>query len=124
MTNSQRFKQTKSGWKDAETGLTWSATTPKELAYAEAQAWCRSLGKGWRLPTINELISVVDYGRSAPATELPDTQPDVYWSSTALQYYPDFAWGAYFYSGSVSNYDKSLAYYVRAVRGGSVKRNG
>jgi len=94
----------------------------------------------WRLPNVNELQSIVDYGTSGPAvdavfntncaasctvTTCSCTQSSFYWSSTTyqasptLQFSPTLAWLVGFNDGFVSNDYKSDGYYVRAVRGGS-----
>jgi len=57
----------------------------------------------WRLPTINELESLVDCSRHTPA--LPPGHPfenvrDVYWSSTTSFFEPDWAWALYFNKGA------------------------
>ena len=77
----------------------------------------------WRLPNINELHSLIDPTQSNPA--LPNGHPFigndlsyVYWSSSTAADSPQFAWGVYFWAGSVNNYWKSSTYYFRCVRGG------
>ena len=57
----------------------------------------------WRLPTINELESLVDCSRHSPA--LPQGHPfmnvmDVYWSSTSSFFEPDWAWALYLNKGA------------------------
>lgn len=57
----------------------------------------------WRLPTINELESLVDCSQHTPA--LPSGHPfanvrDVYWSSTTSFFEPDWAWALYFNKGA------------------------
>jgi len=72
----------------------------------------------WRLPSYDELKTVVDFGRSSPSvntTFFPNTQSWGYWSSTAG---PSTAWLTYFDDGNRGPGTKSNAYYVRAVRGG------
>jgi len=113
--NSQvRFEKTSDGWIDARTGLEWSRTLG-ETSWSDAQSL---IPKGWRLPTIDELFGIVDNTRSGPATELPNTQSDGYWSSTSYQDGPAYAWYVGFGYGYVYNYSKSFSAYVRAVRGG------
>ena len=81
----------------------------------------------WRLPTIKELHSIVDYG-SGPVINtgyFPWTVTKAvsnYWSSTTSADNTYYAWGVYFYNGSIGILDdgcsKSDGHYVRAVRGG------
>ena len=75
----------------------------------------------WRLPTINELKTLVDSSRKNPAinTEnFPNTQSSCYWSSSTYADYTNLAWSVYFYSGSGDYSSKDDSYYVRSVRGG------
>lgn len=79
----------------------------------------------WRIPNINELLTLVNYGKVAPATDTVfNSQPDSstrvfgYWSSTSFPDDPSTAWYVDFAFGSVARGNKLLAgYYVRAVRG-------
>lgn len=70
----------------------------------------------WRLPTKNELRSIVDYGRYNPAINpiFSNTQSGFYWSSSPYAYNYDGAWGVTFYYGYGTYKNGSL--YVRAVR--------
>jgi hypothetical protein len=79
----------------------------------------------WRIPNINELQTLADYGAYAPATDaafnqFPDnfTGQSYYWSSTSFTGDSSKAWTVNFLDGSVSVFSKSLGVYVRAVRGG------
>ncbi len=75
----------------------------------------------WRLPTINELATLVDLGRSNPAIDpvfAATTQWDYVWSSTTYAKWTVIAWVFHFYISHNSNNYKSSSYYVRAVRGG------
>lgn len=57
-------------WTDATSGLTWQVPSAvREMSWDEALSYCASLyldGGGWRLPSIDELRSLV---RGCPATE-------------------------------------------------------
>ena len=110
-----RFTETPDGWLDTQTGLEWSKTLG-EASWNDAQLL---IPEGWRLPTITELASVVDYTRSKPTTELPGTQSSNYWSATTCRYTPTYAWVVYFGGGGVSADGKTGTGYVRAVRAGS-----
>jgi hypothetical protein len=77
----------------------------------------------WRLPTKDELISIVDYAIPSPnktikTTYFPDTKSSGYWSSTTYANYPGYAWAVYFYDGGVYSSSKYFDVYVRCVRGG------
>jgi hypothetical protein len=61
--------------------------TALTYSLVEANSYCNSLmlaGKKWRLPTVNELNDLVDYGKFTPTIDLivfPNTQSGGYWSS-------------------------------------------
>jgi hypothetical protein len=75
----------------------------------------------WRLPSMNELCSLIDFGRRAPA--LPGDHPffnvadGYYWSSTRMDDYPSVVWVMYPESGTTC-YDTAhhSAGFVWAVR--------
>jgi hypothetical protein len=117
---------------DASTGLMWQQRAPlKWMTWKQALAYCERLNLGghtdWRMPTIKELRSLVDYSRYEPAINtsyFQNTVASYYWSSTTYATYAYYAWGLYFYDGSVTGIDKSysylgwgFSYHVRAVRG-------
>ena len=77
----------------------------------------------WRLPTADELQSIVDYGVASPgptvdAIWFPNTQGNVFWSSSPSVGGPAFAWYVYFGNGFVSNGYRNGSVYVRLVRAG------
>jgi hypothetical protein len=77
---------------------------------------------GWRLPTVDELASLVDISQSNPA--LPSGHPFInvqssdYWSASTDTYYPASAWRVGFTSGLVAPNAKIVNDYVWCVRGG------
>ena len=114
---------------DKETRLVWvrSPNTEKKnwdaaIVYSYAKAVARR--KGWRLPTIEELLSLVDPTQSNPT--LPVGHPFIniqvdyyYWSSTlGMSSLPDYAWGYNFGNADTSNVLKSANCYIWLVRGG------
>ncbi len=108
-------------WQDTETNLIWSSTSPTKLSWIEAEKWCESLGNGWRMPTIKELFTLINFEKSNPASDCPDTASDVYWSSTTYRSSPSDAWFVGFGYGDVYALNKDFEYRVRAVRGGLEK---
>jgi hypothetical protein len=111
---------------DTCTGLTWmkdpEATTMK---WCEALEYCENLTLGdrsdWRLPTIRELQSIVDYGRHDPAIDpVFGARSTWYFSSTTYVSELDDCWVVGLLNGHVSNVDKrSFNGAVLAVRNGS-----
>jgi hypothetical protein len=78
--------------------------------------------KGWRLPTIEELASLVDTSQAAPT--LPASHPFTnvqsffYWSATTSATLTSTAWGVFFSNGNVVFDVKSDSIFVWCVRGG------
>ncbi len=109
--------------RDEYAGLTWQKEPPESpMTWEEAIEYCKNLRldgyTDWRLPTITELKSLVDYTLLNPATKIPNTIPSLYWSSTTYAGTTYYAWYVdFYYGGDGSNY-KNASYYVRAVRGG------
>jgi hypothetical protein len=76
---------------DTKTKLTWQRTAPATTyAWSNANTYCAGLsatlgGTGWRLPTIKELLTIVDETQVAPpidSTAFPGTPLASFWSST------------------------------------------
>lgn len=128
--NSSRFKCVMVGAavRDNETGLVWEqspGTTP--LTWGDAQFQCnnKKVGnrKGWRLPTIQELASLIDQTALVSPT-LPAGHPfsnvtsGAYWSATSDAGNTGNAWDVRFHNGNVFPDDKALDLFVWCVRGG------
>jgi hypothetical protein len=76
----------------------------------------------WRLPTLKELSSIVNYDIPSPGptintTYFPDTHSSFYWTSTPSPGYDYRAWVVGFDDSNSHNYGKYRLCYVRAVRG-------
>jgi len=74
---------------DNVTGLMWQkAVAPGTYTQPMAVAYCPTLALGghrdWRLPTIIELVSLVDVGSSNPSIDpaFASTPSDLFWSSS------------------------------------------
>jgi len=123
-----RFKRSDDGLvvTDRKTGLEWSAATlPGRHNHADATKACTDLvlgdRTGWRLPTCDELLTLVDRTRHEPAIDVaafPDTRSDWYWTSTPWSPSPEsYAWFVDFSLGySFDNARHYLKASVRAVR--------
>ena len=120
--------------RDNETGLVWeqspsTSTFPWSSGGTTAALHCNQLTTGgrlgWRLPTIQELASLVDPTLSFPA--LPSGNPfnaahvqsNYYWSATTDASDPSNAWAVHLGVGTVG-FGGGLAnkLYVWCVRGG------
>jgi hypothetical protein len=119
---------------DNVTGLMWQKeTAPSTYRWPQAARYCNRLTLGgytdWRLPTIQELITLVDSSVAFPGPTIntdyfPDTVADNYWSSTTDKNLPfNNKWCVYFRTGFVVKYNMlKEGISVRAVRG-SLSRN-
>ena len=98
--------------------LEWQADVPEQVfTWSDANAYSASLGDGWRLPTIKELLSLVDYETHSPACSVfPDCPSEWFWSSSPVSGDTTFAWAVGFGSGSTYSTGVSSAYRVRCVR--------
>jgi len=128
--NKQRFTvQTNTECvKDNLTGLIWARNANQlgRVTWFNALSSCNNLNYGgktdWRLPTIQELCSLIDYSNFCPA--LPTGHPfnvvqlDYYWSSATYANGADYAWCVFLYHGLVDVSTKVTAYYAWPVRGG------
>lgn len=122
-------------WKRCSEGQTWTGAVCSGTAqkYLWSQANALTSG-GWRLPTIAELVTIVERDNLNPAlntTIFPST-PDVFWSVSAAVGVSEYAWGVHFGAGIEKTYRTENSYYyyddtsvkvvasVRLVRGGQV----
>ncbi len=105
--------------RDNYTGLTWQADgSPSPMNHAAATKYCESLGKGWRMPTHDELRTIVDYRGK-------DHKIDGrffkclgwwYWSSTPCTPLSGYAWLVSFGLGDSGLGLRVSGLFVRAVR--------
>ncbi len=124
---------------DKNTGLVWELspgetdgvlgiTLADRLNWTFARLECanhRTGGgqKGWRLPSMQELASLVDADQLNPA--LPVNHPfnniqftSLYWSATTNAALPSDAWVVGFGNGNVGTFTKTNLSFVWCVRGG------
>ena len=92
---------------DKETGLIWEKapqTTSAKWSVARRTCIEKSIGgqKGWRLPSLEELASLVDPSVAPPGLALPPghlflaVRSAVYWSATRVGEDPRGSWGVHF----------------------------
>jgi hypothetical protein len=121
---------------DRLTNLTWPLVADQgngpvdwTEAFALPAAMNRNAFAGrsdWRLPTINELESLVDASQTGPA--LPEDHPfsqvgEVYWSSTNSAYEPDWSMCLYMHKGAVGvGFKRKDPMGVWCVAGGTTGR--
>jgi hypothetical protein len=89
---------------DMGTGLSWQRQLDPELrSHAEALSYCSSLtaaGGSWRLPSVKELLTIVDETRVNPASD-PEVFPGVpsFDESHLLGFWSDSAQGGEYFAG-------------------------
>jgi hypothetical protein len=133
--------------KDNVTGLVWKSclqgwdgaacandnADPNTYTWVNALDACTALnnlnsGAGyagrttWRLPTVEELSTLLNYGVMHPAIDtmhFPNTQTDYYWSSSAYVANAGRAWYVNFSHGYVNGSVKPNSFHVRCVADGS-----
>jgi hypothetical protein len=129
---------------DAFTHLTWQRAVPDSYAgcsvayevgvslekgapgdaclWQEALAYCSRLkvaSGGWRLPSKNELLSIVDHDHGQPTIDLtifPNTRIRHYWTSTTEGVAEGYGWYVDFGNGNPNTTSMDLGLNVRCVR--------
>ncbi|MGQ5524295.1 Lcl C-terminal domain-containing protein [Chitinimonas sp. PSY-7] len=124
---------------DTKTSLTWSrcsagTTWQKEgrctgeiklMQWGEAKKYAKKMGNAWRLPTIEELYSIVESKCSNPAvnaTVFPNIRDQgegaPYWSATEVKGISPLVYHVDFFSGEIDGRSSGFALGVRLVRSG------
>ncbi len=103
-------------WVDG--ACTWFETTTAWVTRLNQQRFAGYTD--WRVPTVSELVTLVDYRRTNPALDpiFAIATDDGYWSATEVSADPDHAWVVDYITGRVFFSQKTLKAHVRAVRGG------
>ncbi len=112
--------------KDPKHHLLWEDlphTKETKLTYKEAQSYCSELTLGgfddWRVPTLKELLTIVDYHRYKPALKAPFGYVEAessYWTSTPYVGDSSTRWVVNFKDGATSDASENYDRYVRCVR--------
>ena len=120
---------------DTKTGLIWVKNPhidlpekfKNEMNWQDAIDACKGLNfaghKDWRLPTAEELISIIDWEAGAKINEptinikfFTDTKCCWYWTITPCPWDTGYARVVGFYYGDVDDSSKDYSNYVRPVR--------
>jgi|SRR5215471_7318533 len=118
---------------DTATGLVWQQSVGGMRAdggaglssVSDARSYCTSLGDGWRLPSVEELQTIVDERAVNPAIDVnafPDTPLDYFWTGSSVYFSPldpINGWWVHFGTGITGNTggDEFITPgYVRCVR--------
>lgn len=125
--NPQRYDVTMAGVvQDLVTGLNWQrAANTTGLFWPAANTVCSELSlaghRDWRVPSLLELVSLVDFTRTSPAiddTAFPAPVGGTVWTSTPVFASPGEAWYVSFNNGfTYQGHGEQLAIDLRCVRG-------
>ena len=108
---------------DAFTGLVWQqAASATKSDWSTATSYCASLslaGTSWRVPSINELATLVDFADLTSPTidsaTFPGTPADTFWTSSPYAADTTKSWNVTFQVG-FSGFDAATnSHYVRCV---------
>lgn len=116
---------------DRETGLVWEKSPDAtDAMWTDAALICvtKNVGgrKGWRLPSIVELASLIDPTVAAPGPTLPGGHPFTnvqsssakgYWSATRNATISYLVWHVFFDNGAVTGNANTVTDYFWCVRG-------
>ena len=111
---------------DTKSKLTWQQTVSlTRYAWSDAKTYCAGVGvslggTGWRLPTIKELVSIMDhsqqFGPMIDGISFPGTPTAWFYWSSSLVAQSSVAWDANFNQGYTYSDGVSNTGYVRCVR--------
>ena len=106
---------------DAATSLTWQGGSDfvNQMRWSSAQAYVDTLGYaggGWRLPTLEEAMSLMQPKRNKAGRYIDARFKDTPRIWTSHKYSASRAWCVLFGVGHCSSYDIGSSFYVRAVR--------
>ena len=114
---------TKLEWQDSYLGM----DEIYQSNWYDALLYCENLvldgHNDWRLPNINELISLLDHSKFQSKIDASfeyyddkNSYDDVFWSSSTYITHTHKAWGIGFAHGEDRKYVKNKRYFVRCVR--------
>jgi c(7)-type cytochrome triheme protein len=129
-------------WQRCAVGQRWTgATCEDEGIKAQIRSWFSwddALGevqrlqsrveyRGWRLPTVQELRTLIDRRCNDPSTNLevfPRAPAWPFWTATSYRDNLDYAWQIDFRNGEVNSHLKATtSYHIRMVKGSALPLN-
>jgi hypothetical protein len=112
--------------KDTKLGLIWQdskSTKIRKKRWEDGKQYCANLtlsgANNWRLPSYNELLSIVNYSRHEPSIVKPfrnTNKTGYYWTSTDVITNAAYAWYVSAQFGLTYTYSKDEVCYIRCVR--------
>jgi hypothetical protein len=116
--------QTKLTWKRCAEGQSFQSGGCKGIAtkstWTDAIKQYGSDSTSWRLPSVDELVTIVERRCSHPAinaTIFPDSLPAMYWTESGDAADNDYAWYIHFETGNMDTFRKTNDNFIRLVRG-------
>jgi hypothetical protein len=110
---------------DTRTKLLWQqSSSTKRYTWKAAHTYCEKLKlagyNDWRLPTIEELKTLIEKEHKPTICPVFKCKSDWYWSSSSFAGNAGYAWFVLFVIGLVSSsyVNKGYQVFVRAVRSG------
>jgi len=110
---------------DTLTGFYWqddNSAYTNNLSQTDAKEYCQGLSLGgyndWRLPSIDEFMSINNFKRFSPSSYyiFKNVQNSWYWSSTKLKKRKTHGW-IFQYNEGINNWDrKKMTWFVRCLR--------
>lgn len=121
-----RHQRTTLEWQRCALGQRWDAESNGCVGRPAGHTWTKAMqsagkaGGDWRLPTGEELLTIVEKCHDGPAINpqvFPNTPSGLYWSSSVDTGGLERAWSVSFFSGQYFRAGKSQNGRVRLVRG-------
>lgn len=107
----------KEGWLDSCLNLVWGEVSPWPMTWSKAQEYVSSLGPFWRLPTVEELVSLLRPQQDLEQFCQRSFVNPYLWVWTGDRRSFTTAWFVDVSGGAVLAQDMTCRFYVRPVRG-------
>jgi hypothetical protein len=119
---------------DKETGLVWTrdANLRVSAPWVQCIQFCRNtvnIGgrKGWRLPSVEELSSLIDSKQNPPFPNghpFINIQSENYWTNSTFEWDSQYAWRLNMLNGYTGHAEKLEWFFLWPVRGGNGYASG